>query len=120
MNLNSGDKNKKLTRFLCQELLYEYISGTLESARAKDVEAYLADCWESQRELEKLTRGLDYAREVSAIQVSADLRQALLHFEPTWKKRLRDFSLWSSQRGWKTLPYVFILAAIGLVAFGRR
>lgn len=108
------NKHAKLTRFLCQELLYEYVSGSLKGPRQKDLEEFLPTCRDSQRELENLMKGLQYAKDVAQIQVSPSLHQALLKFEPGWKKSLREWSLWSSQRGWRMLPYAFIGLAIAL------
>jgi hypothetical protein len=97
-----------LTRFLCQELLYEYVSGTLDPSRRRDMDDYLAECRDSQRELLNLKKGLQFAEELSRVRVSADLQEALLNFEPPWKRRLQAWTLWSSRRGWRMLPYAFI------------
>lgn len=96
------------------ELLYEYVSGNLDKTRKRDVEEYLPTCRDSQRELENLKKGIAYTESVASIRVSPALSQALAGFEPAWKKRLRAWSLWSSQRGWKTLPYVFLFMACTL------
>ncbi len=101
-----------MTRFLCQELLYEYVSGFLDSRRQDDIREHLADCKESQRELDKLKRGLAYSQRAAQLEVSMRLHQALLDFEPHWQKQLREWTMWSSQRGWKMLPYIFIVATI--------
>lgn len=114
MSLDIEVKHKKMTRFLCQELLYEYVSGVLDARRKEDVQEHLKDCKESQRELEKLKKGLAFASKASQLEVSPKLHQALLNFEPHWQKQLREWTLWSSQRGWKMLPYVFVLITIAL------
>lgn len=103
-----------MTRFLCQELLYEYESGVLDSRREEDVREHLKDCKESQRELDKLKKGLAFAQKASHMEVSPKLHEALLNFEPHWQKQLREWTMWSSQRGWKMLPYVFVLITIAL------
>lgn len=103
-----------MTRFLCQELLYEYVRGALTAERQSVMDQFIGGCSESRREMEKLQRGLGYVEKAASIQVSQDLHQALLNFEPVWKKRLRAWSLWSSQRGWRMLPYFFLLVALGL------
>jgi hypothetical protein len=103
-----------MTRFLCQELLYEYVSGVLDARRQEDVREHLAECKESQRELEKLKKGLAFSQKASHLQVSPKLHQALLNFEPQWQKRLREWTLWSSERGWKMLPYAFVVLTIVL------
>ena len=117
MNLDSApaspnDRRPKLTRFLTQELLFEYISGSLHPARHRLVDEFLSEDKESQRELLNLSKGLEYAHEISRMQVSAALNEALLNFEPVWKKRLRAWSLWSWRRGWRLLPYAFGSAAV--------
>jgi hypothetical protein len=114
LSLDIEVKHKKMTRFLCQELLYEYISGVLDTRRQEDVREHLAECKESQRELEKLKKGLAFSQKASHFQVSPKLHQALLNFEPQWQKRLREWTLWSSERGWKMLPYAFITLTIVL------
>ena len=103
-----------MTRFLTQELLFEYISGSLHPARHRLVDDFLAGDRESQRELLNLSKGLEYAHEISRMRVSDALRDALLNFEPAWKKHLRAWTLWSWRRGWRALPYAFGSAALGL------
>src|SRR5262249_12460050 len=105
---------KKLTKFLCQELLYEFVTHNLDSAREKEVTDYLATCRDSTRELDNLNKGLRFAMVGAKVKISPALRHALENFEPQWKKRLRAWTLWSSQRGWRSLPYVFLAAVIGL------
>lgn len=114
MSLDVEVKHKKMTRFLCQELLYEYVSGVLDARREQDVQEHLKDCKESQRELDKLKKGLAFASKASQMEVSPKLHQALLDFEPHWQKQLREWTMWSSQRGWKMLPYVFVTITIAL------
>jgi hypothetical protein len=107
-------KPGKLTKFLCQELLYEYVAGTLDSARTRDVEEFLPTCRETQRELLNLKLGLEYAGTLAEIRLSDPMLNALIEFEPTWKRRLRHWTLWSSRRGWKLMPYIFVGAALAL------
>jgi hypothetical protein len=112
--LSPETRHTKMTRFLCQELLYEYATGQLDDSRRRDMDEYLATCHDSRRELENLKKGMAYCASVTEITVSPSLHQALLGFEPLWKKRLRGWTLWSSQRGWRLLPYAFIFLALGL------
>ena len=112
LNPEHEPKHKRLTRFICQELLYEFVAGHLDAERQKAVDNYLSGCRDSQREYERLKRGLAYTLHASRMQVSKPLREALLSFEPQWKKTLRQWTLWSSQRWWKVLPYLFITLAL--------
>lgn len=111
---------KKLTRFLCQELLYEYVSRRLDSHRHQEVEQFLSGCRESTRELENLNKGLRYTEIAAEVRLSPRMQEALANFEPQWKKRLREWTLLSSQRAWKMLPYGFVIAALALGVFATK
>ncbi len=105
-----------MTSFLCQELLFEHISGQLGPVRQKQIDEYLETDRESQRELEKLLHGIDYSKSLQQIDVTASLHQALLNFEPNWKKKLQDWTLWSSRRGWRVLPPIFLVITVILLS----
>lgn len=92
--------------------MYEYARGALDEQREREMEEYISGCRDSQRELERLKRGMAYTASASQTQVSPALREALLNFEPHWQKQLRAWTLWSSQRGWRYLPYIFVLLTI--------
>jgi hypothetical protein len=119
LNPEAEIRRKKLTRFLCQELLYEFANGGLTSTREKEMREYIEGCRDSQREFEKLKRGHDYSMRASGARMSPALGEALLNFEPQWQKQLRIWTLWSSQRGWKMLPYLVLALTMvaGLVVF---
>ncbi len=105
---------KKLTRFLCQELLYEYVTHRLDARREQEINDFLPTCRDTSRELENLNKGLRYSQIAAQVKVTPKLKEALENFEPHWKKQLRAWTLWSSQRGWKMLPYVFVVIALAL------
>jgi hypothetical protein len=117
LNLEGDFKRKRLSKFLVQEMLYEFVTHQLDSAREKEITDYLETCRDSQRELENLSKGLRYTQVAGQLKISMSLQEALENFEPQWKKQLRAWTLWSSQRGWKVLPYVFVVAVIGLGLF---
>lgn len=103
-----------MTRFICQELLYEFATGNLDLDRQKALDAHLTGCRESQRELEKLKAGFRFTASMAKVSVSEELCAALLSFEPMWKKRLRAGTQWWSRHGWRALPYVIVGAVIVL------
>lgn len=119
MNPELEVRQKRLTRFLCQELLYEFANGGLSPQREQEMRDYISTCRDSQREFEKLKRGHAYAMRASGVRMSPALKEALLNFEPHWQKKLRIWTLWSSQRGWKALPYLVLTLtlAVGLAVF---
>jgi hypothetical protein len=108
LNPEAENKNKRMTRFICFELMYEFVSGKLDSRRAQEMKDYIKEDREAQRELERLARAFDYCERSHDIRLGENLHEALLRFEPGWQKYLREISMWSSQRGWRLLPYIFI------------
>lgn len=112
MNLEISGKHMKVTRFICHELLYELLTGRLDPEKRAEMEAFISSDKESQRELERLDRGMTYAEEMRKVRVSQDLHDALMDFEPHWKRVLWTWTMASTQRGWKVLPYFFIAGAL--------
>lgn len=110
-------KKRKLTRFLCQEMLYDYVSNQLDPERAEAVEEFLKTSPECQKELESLKAGLLYVEQISQTEIS----------EPLYKK-IRDakspFSQWVGRYHWRnwpeaarwTLEAVAVSAVVVLVA----
>ncbi len=117
MSLEFDFVKTKMTPFLCQELLYEYATHRLDKQKEKQIAEFLREDRESAREFENLNKGLRYVQIAAKVEISSELYEALEKFEPQWKKRLRAWTLWSSERGWKMLPYAFAVIAIGLGLF---
>jgi len=118
LNPESEFTRKRLTKFLCQELLYEMVTHNLDGAREKEVGDYLETCRESQREFDNLNKGLRFTLTAAQVKVSPALYHALENFEPHWQKQLRAWTLSSSQKGWRMLPYIFaaLVVVVGLLA----
>lgn len=117
MNPENDFSRKKLSKFICQELLYEYVTHKLDSLRESEVTESLSTCRDSQREFDNLNKGLRYSEKAQKVTISPKLIEALENFEPHWKKRLRAWTLWSSSRGWRLLPYSVALLAMALGLF---
>lgn len=68
---------RKVTSFMGQELLYDYMSGKLDQERVKAVEEYLQHNRESQNDIHKIQVGLDYTDLMSQTKVSDALLQKI-------------------------------------------
>jgi hypothetical protein len=68
---------RKVTSFIGQELLYDYMSGKLDKERIKAVEEYLQHNRESQNDIHKIQVGLDYTELMSQTKVSDALLQKI-------------------------------------------
>ncbi len=105
-----------MTRFICQELLYEFVADRLSPQRHSEMVAYLATCAESQRELERLQKGIHFVAVASRVQISGELQASLEDFKPRWKKVLSAWTMHFSNQGWRLLPYAVGAMAIALSA----
>lgn len=105
---NNEDRKVRMTRFLAQELLYDYNEGLLDERRASELREFLKGDRETQRELENLKKAVQYTTLAASVETSSGLHRALVNFEPQWQKRLQSWTLWSYQRGWRYLPYIFV------------
>lgn len=89
-------KPRKLTRFLAQELLYEFEKGQLDPERKQALEEYLPTCTETQQELEYLRRGLELCREYRKLSVNPQLVGNFMKLQTSTEKALS----WLSPMNW--------------------
>lgn len=112
MNPEVELRRKKLTKFRAQELLYEFVTHHLDSAREKELTEYLETCRDSQREFDNLNKALRHTLTAAQVRVSPELHFALESFEPQWQKQLRAWTISSTQKGWRMLPYLFAFLVV--------
>lgn len=97
MNSDSQDSisppKRKLSRFLARKMLYDFITGKLDSARMAAVEEFVLQDWETKRELEHIQEGLKYCNELSFTKISQPLIQEIRDHKDLWG-RMREGRLW--------------------------
>ncbi len=90
-------KKRKLTRFLCEEMLYDFATDNLDPERRRAVSEFLKESKECQDELESLYGGIEFTERLSQTQIS----------EPLFKK-IRDakspLNEWLGKYRWATWP----------------
>jgi len=109
---------RKLTPFLCQEMLYDYAVGRLDSERKQAVEEFLAGDKDSARLLEGIRGGLEYSDRLAATEVKAEVLAHLSEAESAISlgRRYSYWREWPDSVRWSiTAVFVSILLA-GLVA----
>ncbi len=106
---------RKLTPFLCQELLYEYAVGALDPQRTADIDEYLPSDRASQDALETIRRGLDYSERLAASEISPELMARLTGSENVGSitRRYADWYEWP-----KTVRWSFAALALSLLISG--
>lgn len=78
---------RKLSFFLCREMLYDYVCGQLDPRRQQAIEAHLADDEQSVDELQVLRDGIAYCEKLAQATPHPQLLQALRESQP-WPRRL--------------------------------
>lgn len=103
---------RKLTPFLCQELLYEYAVGTLDPLRQADVDEYLPTDRASQDALGEIRRGLEYSDRLASTELSPELSAKLSQAENfrTLARRSFEWDQWPETLRWS-------VSALALSAF---
>ncbi len=79
--MSKDKKKRKLTPFLCQELLYDYAIDSLDTDRRAAVEEHLEENSDSRRTLETIHKGFDYASKLSEFEISESLVSRLQESE---------------------------------------
>jgi len=85
-------KKRKLTRFLCQELLLDYVLGNLDRQRRQAVEEFLPTCKDTQKEFETLKRGYDYAHSLHDLQIQKTLVEELFSIQSPFEQLQQKLS----------------------------
>ncbi len=97
MELIIGKKERKLTKFLCREMIYDYLKGSLDEDRRRAVEKYLSQDEDLREEVERLQSAINYCQELSGAQLSQDF------FEEVSEKNSK-LSDWLVALSWGKLP----------------
>lgn len=72
-NVFSKKGQRKVSSFIGQELLYDYMTGELDPERKKAVEEFARTNKEAQMDMQKIQNGLQYAEKLSQTKVSEAL-----------------------------------------------
>lgn len=80
MNTNNGIPfskmgQRKISSFVGQELLYDYVTDQLDFERKKAVKAYLNENEAAQTEIQKIQNGIKYSQLLAKTQISEVLRE---------------------------------------------
>jgi hypothetical protein len=109
---------RKLTPFLCQEMLYDYVVGGLDEDRRADVEAFLPTDPTTQRALDDIEAGLEYVDQLADTRVSEDLIIKLQSAESllSMVRKYLDWEEWSDGVRWSATAVATSVLIAGLVS----
>ncbi|MCC7403362.1 MAG: hypothetical protein IT288_03105 [Bdellovibrionales bacterium] len=115
---------RQLSRFLCREMLYDFVSNNLDHARRKAVDEFLPTDFETQQELENLREGLGYCSRLGETRISVPLLQEIRDYKSFWV-RVKEGHLWRSwpdavKWGIEALVISVVAAGVAMVIPWKR
>lgn len=111
-------KKRVLSHFLCEEMLYDYITGGLDESRAKSVEEYLSKSEELQKVKKDLEEALVYSQQLSETKVTEMLLEKMLNSRTLWMRFLDAISWkkWPEFTRWTVEAFIVSFAVAIFVA----
>ncbi|MEO0335437.1 MAG: hypothetical protein AAF202_03535 [Pseudomonadota bacterium] len=108
-------KKRTLSRFLANELLYDYATDNLDAHRRASVEEFLQSSAETKEELEALKQGMQFCDQLAETEISPELTYKLSQVR-SWYSRVLRLIHW---RNWPEVTKWTLEAMVisGLVAF---
>jgi hypothetical protein len=115
---NSKKVRRKLTPFLCQEMLYEYAIDRLDPERRQAVEEFLATDKECRDILEGIRAALEFSGRLSTIRVSATVSENLKDSENlvSLGRRYSSWKEWPESLRWSVMAIAISSVVAGTVA----
>jgi outer membrane biosynthesis protein TonB len=103
-----------LTRFFCQELLYDYLQGRLTPERATEVAEFLKTDEVCREDLEHLKRAIGFCEKLARIETPVAWMERWQNLPPALAKRITDWEMKLVSKVWNALPYVVVVLVTGL------
>jgi len=107
---------RKLTPFICQEMLYDYAMGRLDDDRKTAVDEYLEVDAECRNILEGIRKGIDYSEALGQIEIAPDVFAHLRAAENVISlgRRYSSWKAWDEKVRWSINAVVIILVTAGI------
>ena len=102
-------KKRKLSRFLAQEMLYDFVSDALDEERKKSVQDFLDRDEDLRTEEEHIRQAMVYCQSLSGVQISEPLSQQIGSRTQLWQIVVERLG-WSN---WPD-PTKWLIEALGL------
>ncbi len=85
-------KSRLLSRFMAQELLYEYVVGHLDEERKQALIEFIPDCDETKSELENLERGIQICDELKNLKMDTALIDSILNMRSKGERAVQSLN----------------------------
>jgi anti-sigma factor RsiW len=112
-------KRMPMTRFFCQELLYDYVTGQLTPERKAEVDAFLKSDDVCREDLMRVKKAMVYCQNLSTIRTPNEWAERWRNLPPALAKRISNLELRVFSKLWSALPYTVsvVILVLGMVIF---
>ncbi len=109
---------RKMSTFLCQEMMYDYVLGRLDQERRKDLEKYLETDPVAQRSFRAIQSGLQYCHSLQEVSVDEQLIVRLGEAESVASitRRYMKWMNWPDTLRWSVVGLAISFSVAGVVA----
>jgi len=109
---------RKLTPFLCREMLFDYATGNLDATRRVAMEEFLRTDKECQGIHEEIRKGIEYAEHLASLQVNQAVLMELRDVENaiSLSRRYTSWYEWPETLRWSITAVMISMILAGAVA----
>jgi anti-sigma factor RsiW len=109
---------RKLTPFLCHEMLYDYAAGSLDEERRQAVDEFLKTDAEGQRLLESVKRGMGYLESLSQTGLKPEALAQLMDSESALSlgRKYSSWRQWPETLRWSITAIIISASVASVVA----
>ena|GEM_PF-2909213 len=103
-----------MTRFFCQELLFDYITGELTPERRAEVDAFLKTDDVCREDLARIKKAIGYCDQLAQIQTPEEWVARWQNLPPALAKRISNWEHRIVAKLWMALPYTVSVTVVVL------
>lgn len=92
-----ASRQRTVSRFLAQEMLFDFFEEKLDSDRRRAMLDFLPTCKDTQKQLDSLRSAQDYVKQLSTFSVSPQVEQQVVNTK-------LGLAYWSEKLAWKNMP----------------
>lgn len=102
-------KVRKISAFLCQEMMYDYVSDNLDADRRLAMDEFIISHADAKKEMHGTKEAMDYCQGLSRTKLSQPLYQEISEYKSFWGQFGDRFawSNWPEYMRWATEALVF-------------
>ncbi len=115
---NKSKFKRKLTPFLCREMLFDYATGTLDTDRRAAIDDFLKTDKECQEILEEIRKGIEYTERLAMVQIKPSVLTEIGDAEDalSLSRRYASWREWPETLRWSITAVMISTILAGAIA----